>query len=319
MSFTHSTQRVPLIEEDVAAERTLLDAFVRFWAERAGDDLRVTYDSFVAATPSATGVTAVAVDEADARGWWLFPAGMEDRTTDSALLYLHGGGYVLGSATAYRHFASQIVKRVNRPMFLLDYPLAPERALPVAHDIALAAVKWLGRQGVRRLAIVGDSAGGGLSLSVMASLVQHAQSGASGDGHGNLPALRAGAAFSPWTDLSLSGETMTDPRVRDVLLTRDYLADCARKYLAGADPRHALASPLFGIPPGMPPLYIQAGSEELLRDDSLRYAERARELGNPVTLEIWEGLHHVFHFNVAELASARAALNRVAGFLASYL
>lgn len=309
-----TTQLIPLREADAEAERALLDAFVQFWTVQSSDDLRATYDRFVAATPPADGVTAMAVDDAEARGWWLFPSGME-RVTDAAVLYLHGGGYVLGSATAYRHFASQIVARTNRPMLVLDYPLAPEQALPVAHDIALTAVKWLARQGVRRLAVVGDSAGGGLSLSVMASLVK----AAGAEGHAGLPELRAGAVFSPWTDLSLSGASMNDPIIRDVLLTRDYLADSARKYLGGQVPTHPMASPLFGIPHGMPPLYIQAGSEELLRDDALRYAGQARAQGNTVTLEIWQGLHHVFHFNVAELESARIALDRVAAFVVEHL
>lgn len=308
-----TTYVMPLRAEDAAAKPALLESFARYWAEHAGDDLRTTYDCFVAATPPATGVTAVAVDEGDdegdVRGWWLLPAGFAGAPA-RAMLYLHGGGYVLGSATAYRHFASQIVARTGRAMFVLDYPLAPEQSLPVAHDVAFAAVRWLARKGISQLAVVGDSAGGGLSLSLMASLVHAAATEAS-----DLPALRAGAMFSPWADLSLSGASMTDPEIHDVLLTRDYLADSAGKYLGSAPPAHPMASPLFGIPPGMPPLCIQVGTEELLRDDAIRYARRASEQGNAVTLEIWEGMHHVFQFNVRELASARDALDRVAAFL----
>lgn len=308
-----TTQTMPLSAEEREAERTLLESFVRYWSAHANDDLRTTYDGFIAATPPAADVTAVAVHDGEISGWWLLPPG-QVHAGDAAILYLHGGAYVLGSATAYRHFASQIAARTNRPVFVLDYPLAPEHALPAAHDTAVAAAQWLARSGVHRLAVIGDSAGGGLSLSVLATLTR-----ASAAGEQSVPTLAAGAMFSPWTDLSLCSPSMTDPAIRDVLLTRAYLADSAEKYLGFAAPTDPMASPLFGIPAGMPPLYIQVGSEELLRDDATRYAQQAREQGNTVSVEIWEGLHHVFQFNVVELASARSALDRVAGFLTGRL
>ena len=303
---------IALSAGEQAAERLLLESFARFWAEHANEDLRETYDRFISGTPLLPGVALRAVAADGVLGWWVLPQGFDgsgEGPFESAILFLHGGGYGLGSAAAYRGFASQIAMRARAPVFVLDYPLAPEGPFPAAHDAALAAARWLARSGVKRLALVGDSAGGGLALSALASMV----------GASELPTLVAGVAFSPWTDLSLSGASMSDPAVHDALLARDYLADSAAKYLGGLAARHPVASPLFGVPAGLPPLYIQVGSDELLRDDSLRYAHRAREQGNDVLLEVWEGLHHVFQLNVEELESSRIALDRIGRFLMTQL
>jgi acetyl esterase/lipase len=228
---------------------------------------------------------------------------------ESAILYLHGGGYVMGSAAAYRGFASQIAARARTAVFVLDYPLAPENPFPAAYEATLAAAQWLGNLGIEQLALAGDSAGGGLALSALASMTKRS----------DLPSLKAGVVFSPWTDLSLSGATITDPSIHDPLMARDFLADCAAKYLGYTPARDSLASPLFGVVTGLAPIYIQVGGEELLRDDATRYAFCARQEGVQVRLEVWAGLHHVFQLNVVELESSRIALERVADFLHSHL
>jgi epsilon-lactone hydrolase len=313
MNTTHTisttpTSTVPLSPDERAAEDQLLDRFVRFWTSHANDDPRTTFDQFVAGTPLAEGVELEEATADGVFGWWVLPRG-HAQPVKSAVLYLHGGAYVLGSAAAYRGFASQIAVRADVSVFVLDYPLAPEHPFPAAHDAALAAVRWLTRSGVKQLAVAGDSAGGGLSLSTLASRVRAMEA----------PALTAGVVFSPWTDLSLSGGSVTDPTVRDVLLARDCLADSAAKYLGDTAARDPVASPLFGIPAGMPPIYIQVGGDELLLDDATRYATCAREQGVAVRLEVWDGLHHVFQLNVAELQSSRIALERVSDFLNGYL
>lgn len=296
---------VPLSIQDRAAEQDLLQSFATFWAAHAGEPMRATYDRFIAATPTVPGSTLRESTAADLAGWWVLPEGTQE-PADSAILYLHGGGHVIGSAKAYRGFASQIAARTRTPAFVLEVPLAPEAPFPAALDAARAAVHALAAAGVKRLAVVGDSAGGGLTLSTLAALK-------------GMPQLVAGAAFSPWTDLSLSGASAADPAVHDALLARDYLADCAAQLLAGADAKHPGASPLFGDLAGLPPLFIQVGTNELLLDDARRYAERAAAQGVDVRLEVWEGLHHVFQLNVQELASARAALDGAAAFLAARL
>jgi acetyl esterase/lipase len=283
-------------------KKALRKHFAEFWDEATGE-MRSIYDRFIAATPIAEGVSFEAVEVEDVRGWWVRPIGGDP--AGRAILFVHGGGYVQGSAKAYRGVVSQIVGRTGIPALAIDYPLAPEASLPAAPAAALTAWHWLVAQGFDRIAIVGDSAGGGLSLVTLAQLA--------GQAEGQRPV--AGVAFSPWTDLSFTGASMTDPGVVDPLIGYAYLQDCAHHYCGTVDPTDPLASPLLGDPAGLPPLLIQVGTDERLLDDSRRYAERAARAGVPVRLEIWEGMHHVFQLDVAHLESSRAALDRAAAFL----
>lgn len=223
----------------------------------------------------------------------------------AAILYIHGGGYVQGSAKAYRGFVSQIVSRTNIAAFVLDYPLAPEASLPTAPNTALAAWNWLVAQGFKKIAIVGDSAGGGLSLVTLSQLVKSS---------GSISPI-AGVAFSPWADLSFSGASMTDASVVDPLIGYEYLQDCAAKYLGTTSATDPLASPLLGDLHGLPPLLIQVGTDERLLDDSRQYAERAAKAGVSVKLQVWEGMHHVFQLDVAHIESSRKALDDAGRFL----
>ncbi|WP_144640541.1 alpha/beta hydrolase [Bordetella genomosp. 13] len=298
---TGSTSVFGIGAEERMRENALRAHFARFW-QSAGPDLRYTYNDFIAATPLADGVGFVAVDMPSGRGWLVQPTTSEP---GQAILYLHGGGYQLGSAAAYRGFVSQIVQRTQVPALVIDYPLAPEATLPAAPDAALAAWRWLVEQGYTRIAVVGDSAGGGLALVTLARLT-HQASG---------PAPVAGAVFSPWTDLAFTGASMTDPSIEDPLIGHDYLRDCARKYLGDYDATDPLASPLYGSLLGMPPLLVQVGRDERLLDDARQYTERAAASGVHVQLEIWEGMHHVFQLDVAHLESSRRALDRAARFL----
>jgi acetyl esterase/lipase len=282
-------------------ESALRKRFAHFW-ETASGEPRAIYDSFIAATPLTETVTLEAVDEDGVRGWWVRPTHAQP---DQAILFLHGGGYVQGSAHAYRGFVSQLVSRAQVPALVIDYPLAPEATLPAAPTAALTAWRWLVAQGFTRIAIVGDSAGGGLTLVTLAELIKTSQ--------GATPI--AGAVFSPWTDLAFTGMSMADPAVNDPLIGYKYLQDCAHKYLGSAHASDPLASPLFGDLRGLPPLFIQVGTDERLLDDARRYADRATRAGVPVQLEIWEGMHHVFQLDVAHLESSRSALDHAAQFL----
>jgi acetyl esterase/lipase len=221
------------------------------------------------------------------------------------ILYLHGGGYVAGSADAYRGFASQLASRTRRPVFVLDYPLAPEATVPAAPNAVMAAYEWLRAHGYERIALVGDSAGGGLSLVTLSRLA-----------HSSRPsAAIAGVVFSPWVDLSFTGASMRDRQIADPLLSYEFLQAGARMYLGKIDPRDRSASPLFGDLSHLPPLLIQVGSDERLLDDARQYAERATGAGSQVRLEVWQGMHHVFQVNVADLQASAVALDRAAEFL----
>jgi acetyl esterase/lipase len=293
---------VPLAAEDQDREKELRAQFTQFWRTATGDP-RTVYDNFISATPLAEGVLADERVETDSvRGWWVRPPEAEP---DGVVLYLHGGGYVAGSAKAYRGIASQLAIRTRRSVFVLDYPLAPEATVPAAPNAVLAAYEWLRADGSGRIAFVGDSAGGGLALVTVARLA-----------HRSPPsAASAAVVFSPWVDLAFTGASMKDPHVEDPLLTYEALQQGARMYLGGTDSRDPLASPLFGDLSGLPPLLIQVGSDERLLDDARQYAERAASAGSSVRLEVWRGMHHVFQINVAQLRAGGIALDRAAAFL----
>jgi epsilon-lactone hydrolase len=265
--------------------------------------LRDSYDALMEDTPIAPGVTFSAVEQGEVRGWWARVAGAP---AGRAILHLHGGGYYLGSARAYRGFASQIAARARVDAFIPDYPLAPEHPFPAAYNAALAARKWLGTRGVDQIALIGDSAGGGLALA------------AASDPAPTSLAVAAIVVFSPWVDCTLSGQSYLDPTTRDPIGQRAGIAASAARYLNGADPRDGRASPLFVIPSSLPPLAIQVGSDEVLLDDARRYAVAAAERGADVRLDIYEGLHHVFQIAVDALPSARVALDAAAEFLSRH-
>jgi epsilon-lactone hydrolase len=296
-----STTTFPISAQESARETALRRYFADFWGSAKGPP-RTIYDKFIAACPIAENVSAVSVNDRGVEGWWLRPTG---EGQERAILFLHGGSYVQGSAQAYRGLASQIASRTGVPVLVIEYPLAPEAVLPAAAQAAMTAWRWLASTGVREIALVGDSAGGGLALATLAAL-RHATDRAS---------AVAGVTFSPWVDLAFTGGSMTAPKVEDPLLRQEFLRDFARQYLGGADPRDPRASPLFGELAGLPPLLIQVGTDELLLDDSRQYAEKAARAGVPVRLEIWQGMHHVFQLDVAHLESSRVALDRAAAFL----
>ncbi|BAX99223.1 acetylesterase [Mycobacteroides stephanolepidis] len=293
---------IPIDDSDIPASRALRVEFARFWSTERGEP-RDIYDRFVGATPVAEGVSVQKVTDDPAPGVWVRPA---DAVSDRVLLYIHGGGYVQGSAEAYIGLVSQIATRARVNAFVLEYPLAPESHLPDAHDLAVATVKSLLGQ-YSAIAIAGDSAGGGLSLA--ATIQVHRQNAK----------VAAVVVFSPWTDLSLSGDSVRDLAVGDQLLDPAYLRDCSAAYRDLAAPDDPRASPLFGAVDTLPPLLIQTGTDEILLDDSRRLAERVTAAGGTVGLEVWQGMHHVFQLNVEQLVGARKALDSVADFLTTHL
>jgi epsilon-lactone hydrolase len=223
------------------------------------------------------------------------------------LLYLHGGAYVSGAPGLYRHFAWRIAEAAKACVWMLAYRLAPEHPFPAALDDAVAAYRWLADETAetRELFVMGDSAGGGLALSLLLQLR---------DEDSPLPA--AAVALSPWTDLALTGLSLKSNGAADPMLNADDLPELARHYLAGADPRTPYASPLYGDPSGLPPTLIQVGSDEILLDDAVRMAEKLRRQNPRSRLEIWPRMPHVWHLFVPVLPEARQAISRVGAFIA---
>ncbi len=291
-----------LLEEERTVERALLAALGEQRATFVGTP-REGYDAMTSRTPLAGNVSVEAVDQNGVRGWWVRP---DNAAADRAILFIHGGAYLLGSAKGYRGFASQIATRSRTAAFVLDYPLAPEHPFPAAYDAAVAALAWLRTQGVLQIALVGDSAGGGLALACL------------GEPVGASPTIASVAVFSPWTDLATTGASFHDPCTHDPIFQRAVITNAAAKYLGAANPMDGRASPLHAVPDTLPPLLIQVGTDELLLDDSTRYAAAAAAKGGEVQLEVYEGLHHVFQRCVEALPSARLAFDRAARFLSAH-
>jgi monoterpene epsilon-lactone hydrolase len=225
-------------------------------------------------------------------------------TSIGGMLYLHGGGYFTGSPKTHKAISGTYAQN-GLEVFSADYRLAPEYPFPAAIDDALAAYKGLIDFGFspEKLIIAGDSAGGGLAL---ATLLMAKSLG--------LPMPSCAILFSPWTDLAATGDSLKINRRRDPMLVSSSMIDGANLYLNGCDPRNPLASPLYGDFTGLPPLLIQVGKGEILRDDSTRLAVLAREAGVKVDISIWPNMPHVFQVSQMFLPEAKVAMKQAADF-----
>ncbi|GAB3834458.1 alpha/beta hydrolase [Kribbella italica] len=228
---------------------------------------------------------------------------VEGADRDGVILYLHGGGYSIGSARTGANLAAPLARSTGVPAVSLDYRLAPEDPFPAAVDDALAAYEELLAAG-QKVVVAGDSAGGGLALAL---LVAARRAG--------LPLPVAAVLYSPWTDVSLSGGSMDSRGEFDPLFSRAHMKESADWYVGAQDPRDELASPLFADLTGLPPLLIQVGSAEVLLDDSLRLAVQAAESEVDVSLDVVAGAPHVFQYFVGMVSEAGEALERAAAFV----
>ena len=262
---------------------------------------RKAYDQLIARAKIAEDIETSQGVVAGVSGWWVTPAGT--RAEDGAILYVHGGGYVLGSAKAYRGLASQIASRAGRPVFVIDYALAPEKPFPAAYDDVSKAYAELASVTSGRVALMGDSAGGGAVLSIAMNRADA------------VPAPVAIVAYSPWVDPALEGESMDTRGDVDPILNRQSLAGGARQYLAGADVSDPRVNALKADFAKLPPVRIDVGDDEILLDDSLRFEALAGEAGRQVEAHVWKGMVHVFPTNVAMLKASAQALDGTAEFL----
>ena len=222
------------------------------------------------------------------------------------ILFPHGGAYIAGSALIYRHITWRFAIAAEARLAAIDYRLAPEHPFPAALDDVTAAWHALIEKGAdpQHCAVMGDSAGGGLALALALRLRDRAE-----------PLPAAIVALSPWTDLAISGRSCRDNAVYDPVLKGEDLEMLAAQYLGGADPRNPYVSPLYGDPRGLPPTLLQVGSDEILRDDSERMAQRMREARCDVTLEVWPRMPHVWHGFAPVLPEARRAIVRIGEFV----
>lgn len=265
------------------------------------EERRATMDSFGSNVGDRAEVTPV--DAGGVAGEWVVAPEAGD---DRVILYLHGGGYCMGSPSSHRRLVAALSAQAKARVLSLDYRLAPEHPYPAAVHDAVAAYRWLLNQGVSasRIAISGDSAGGGLTLATLLALR---------DAGDPLPA--AAVPLSPWTDLEGTGETTKTNASVDRMVNLDGLKEYADWYADGADMRQPTVSPLHGDFTGIPPLLLQVGGAEVLLDDTLRVAERAKAAGVDVTLEVWDDMPHVFQAFTGMLPEADQAIAVIGDYL----
>jgi len=267
------------------------------------DLVRAGFEQLSTMFPVPADVKCEPITAAGMKAEWVTAPGA---ATDHALLYLHGGGYAIGSINTHRALAASISRAAKARVLVIDYRLAPEHPHPAAVEDATAAYRWLVKQGLspKRVAVAGDSAGGGLTLATLLALRD------AGDA---LPAC--GVCLSPWVDLEGIGESMTSRADVDPMVQKEGLLQFAALYLGGKDPRTALAAPLYADLSGLPPLLIQVGTCETLLDDASRIAERARKVGVDVTYEPWEGMIHVWQLFAPMLDEGKQAIERIGRYI----
>jgi acetyl esterase/lipase len=258
--------------------------------------------------PAGTVVTPIALG--GPRGEWVTAPGVS--TTElRVLFYIHGGGFTAGSAAAYRGLSSRLSTATGCRVLAVDYRWAPEEPFPAALDDCVGGYRWLIGEGggtPRNVVLVGDSAGGNLVVAMLLALKERKET---------LPA--AGVCISPIFDLALTGDSVTTRAARDPMILASSLQKCSAAYRGNSDPRHPLMSPLYGDLSGLPPLLLQCGSEEMLRDDSARLAAKAKAAGVDVTFEEWDEMVHVWHLFADRLADGRKALARVGEFVRAHV
>jgi epsilon-lactone hydrolase len=257
-------------------------------------------EPFVPRPPAGTQTTAI-----DADGVNAVRVAVRQARSDRCVLYFHGGAYAVGTAKLLRDFTWRIGAAARAHVLYFDYRLAPEHPFPAGLEDAVAAYRWLaGRFDPRRIAFMGDSAGGGLAFATLYKLRDEGLA---------LPA--AVVAVSPWTDLALTGRSLQANAAADPMLNVANLPALANDYLCGADPRNHYASPLYGDAAGLPPTLIHVGSDEILRDDAIRMAEKLRAAGCEVEIEVWPRMPHAWHLFARIIPEGRRALARIGAFL----
>jgi acetyl esterase/lipase len=284
----------------------LLAALIPPDHELTPDELRAGYESW--ATTNFPPPPELRTEQVDADGVACVWASMPGTSTERTIFYLHGGGYVIGSPNGYRQLAAALSQAADARVLLIDYRLAPENPHPAGMQDATIAYRWLVKQEAdpANTVIAGDSAGGGLTIALLAALR---------DAGDRLPA--AAVCMSPWVDMTLSGASVDDRAELDPIVSRPLLENMAGAYLMGQDPQTPSASPLFADLSGLPPILILVGTSEALHDDSTRLADRAREAGVDVTLNVADEMYHVWPAMSSFLPEAREAVEEIGRFVQS--
>src|SRR5277367_254071 len=266
-------------------------------------ELRVVFEKLGDSTPLAPDIKKEKVSAGGIDAEWI---SAPNSSVDRAVLYVHGGGYVIGSVNTHRDLLARIARASGARVLGINYRLAPEHPFPAAVDDSVAAYRWMLAQGLNpnRIAVAGDSAGGGLTVATLVAIRD-----------AKLPVPGAGVCISPWVDMEGIGETMKTRAAVDPVVQREGLLGMAAAYLGGQNPRSPLAAPLYADLKGLPPLLIQVGDAETLLDDSIRLNDRAKAAGVSTKLEVWPEMIHVWQLFASFLPEGQQAIDGIGSFL----
>ena len=267
------------------------------------DDDRLSYERIMSTLPLDDDIETERVGVNGIPAEWISaPESQENRV----ILYLHGGGYLFGSARTHRVMLAHMARAAKARVLALDYRLAPEIPFPAPVEDSVSAYRWLLDQGIsaKKMVIGGDSAGGGLAIAALVALRSVGE-----------PMPAAGVCISAWTDMESTGQSHTTNAESDPSVSKERLLKIAKVYLAGKDPTAPLASPIHADLTGLPPLLLQVGSIEVLLDDSTLLKSRAKAAGVSVEMEVWDDMPHVWHHYAPILPEARKAIGRIGEFV----
>lgn len=257
--------------------------------------------------PRAAPMPLHRVDAGGVPAEWISVA---DEAPDRAILYLHGGGFRLGSIESHRDLLQRLSRAADARVLAIDYRLCPDHRFPAPLEDALAAYRWMLTQGIlpTRIAFAGDSAGAGLAVATM--LAAKAQ---------GLALPGAALLMSAWTDMEATGRSYETLAAHDPIHQRPMILALARGYLGAHDARDPLASPIHGDLRGLPPMLLQCGGRETLVDDTVVFAEKARVAGVDVEIQVFDDMIHVFQMFAAELPDAAQAIATAGDFLRRHI
>jgi acetyl esterase/lipase len=267
------------------------------------EGFRIAYEELASNFPLAADIMTERVGAGGVPAEWIAAPGVAD---DRVLLFLHGGGYIMGSMRTHREVISRLSRATGMRALGLEYRLAPENPFPAAVEDTIAAYRWLVFTGIapQKIVIGGDSCGGGQTVATLVALRYLGE-----------PLPAAGVCISAWTDLTQTAESFTTKAAVDPFVQRELLEFMANTYLGGRDRRTPLASPLYADLQGLPPLLLQVGSAETLLDDSTRLADRAKAAGVEATLEVWDDMIHIWPIFAAILPEGQQAIERIGAFI----
>lgn len=291
-------------------ESQYLSTLYAEWSERMAAEpdmqlapLREMFETWHLATAEPAGVTYAEVDAGGVPALWCTPEGC---ATDRVLVYVHGGGYVVGSMHAVRKLAGHLATAAGVRALVVEYRRAPEHPHPAPVEDAVTAYRWVLDQGIRpeHIATSGESAGGGLCTAMVLKLREE------GD-----PLPAAIMPISPWYDMELTGESLDGTVPTDALVNRGLVEVMADLFLGGGSPTDPLASPLHADLTGLPPMLIHVGSGEALVDDTRRFAASAEASGVDVTVEVVPDAQHAFAYSAGRERDADRAIERMGAWV----